>query len=440
MGECVPQPESDYPDLVQLNTKRTVLDAVGRELLEKTVGDQLAALGTAMTVFEANGDYATGGRPQGWCRVMDELSLPKEMSDPTDAIVSGKWSCRASCRRPALEAVQTGKEVDFHCPGGMLVHAAPVRVGDEIVGAISVGFGGAPTGEHQLEALAHRLHTTLEDLKAKAASVAPPPPPETEAVVKKTVEATARLFGEMIARRRADEEEKRARDIYTGMVAHDLRNPLSSIMLGLDYLLDAARLGTADARRMERMRRGTVRMRRMVEDLLDLTRARLLGGIPIRLQDHSLSALAAEMIDDVRLAHPEHPILLFTRGDTNLSCDADRIRGVIENLLVNAVRHGQGTPIEVQVSGEDPAKVVLSVHNGGDPIPSEMIPTIFEPFRQASKEGSRSTGLGLGLHIAREFVIAHGGTIEVRSDAEMGTLFTMTLPRGGGEAPPDSAV
>ena len=420
----------DYPDLVRLNTKRTVLDAVGRELLERTVADHLAAVDTAMTVFEANGDYATGERPHGWCRVMDELSRPT--GDPTsvaEQIADGRWSCRASCRAPALDAMERGSPVDSRCPGGLRVHAAPIFIGSEVVGSISVGCGGPPTDDAQLVALALQLGTSVEQLK-RAAAAAKPVSPEAEAVACQTIEATARLLGEMVARRRADAESERTREMSTGMVAHDLRSPLASISMGADSLLKSRDLSQVDAEKVERIRRGTKRMSRMVEDLLDLTRARVGGGISLRVEHQSLAALTADMIEEIRIAHPQHTVRLQSHGDTSLDCDTDRIREVIENLLVNAIRYGDDSPIDVEVSGS-PREVLLRVHNGGPPIPADVLPTIFDPFNRGKlgTMGARSMGLGLGLRIAREFVRAHGGTIGVQSGERAGTLFSVSLPR-----------
>jgi signal transduction histidine kinase len=105
--------------------------------------------------------------------------------------------------------------------------------------------------------------------------------------------------------------------------------------------------------------------------------------------------------------------------------DRDRLAQVLSNLLANAVQHSErGTPVTVTVSGTD-AEATVSVHNLGEPIPTEVLPTVFDAF----SSGSDSTGLGLGLYIAREIVLAHGGRIEVNSSRERGTVFTVTLPR-----------
>ncbi len=418
-----------YPDLVQLNTRRVVLDSVGRPQLERTVADYLASLQTAMTVFEANGEYATGDRPRGWCGFIDELSRPKGEENAADGIAAGRWACREGCRRPALEAMQTGASADFACLGGLRVHAAPILVGGKVVGSISVGCGRPALGDAELDALSDRFGASVEQLRREADAFSRGSA-ESEELACHAVDATARLMGEMIARRNVDVDRERAREMYTGMIAHDLRSPLAAISLGVDLLLHSAGASASETGKVERIGRSAQRMTRMVEDLLDLTRARLGGGIPLRLQRHSLALLVAEMIEFARLANPQHVLRLISEGDTSLECDAGRLREVIENLLGNAIRHGAGSPIGVEVSGL-PHEVVLRIHNGGPPISASLLPSIFDPFEQARllPSAGRSTGLGLGLHIAHEFVRAHGGTIDVVSSAETGTRFSVRLPR-----------
>ena len=421
--------KGEYPDLVQLNKRRVVLDAVGRALLDRTVADYVTSLQTAMTVFEANGDYATGDRPRGWCRFIDELSRPADEENAAAGIASGRWACREECRRPALEAMQTGAPADFECMAGLRVHAAPILVEGKVVGSISVGCGRPALGDTELEALATRFGAPVEQLRREMDAVSRGNP-ESEALACHTVEATARLLGEMIARQHLDADRERAREMYTGMIAHDLRSPLAAISLGVDLLLHSADASESERGKVERIGRSAQRMTRMVEDLLDLTRARLGGGIPLRLQQQSLALLVTEMIESARVANPKHVLRMLCEGDTTLECDPGRMREVIENLLVNAIRHGAGSPIDIEVSGL-PHEVVFRIHNGGPPISANVLPSIFDPFEQGLllPGADRSTGLGLGLHIAHEFVRAHGGTIEVVSTAETGTRFSVHLPR-----------
>jgi hypothetical protein len=108
---------------------------------------------------------------------------------------------------------------------------------------------------------------------------------------------------------------------------------------------------------------------------------------------------------------------------------------VLSNLLGNAVQHGGNAgPVELTARGEGPDDVVLTVRNGGPPIPREALATIFEPLvrgpsDEAQQRRRRPGSIGLGLYIAREVAVAHGGSIDVKSSEEAGTVFTVRLPR-----------
>ena len=104
----------------------------------------------------------------------------------------------------------------------------------------------------------------------------------------------------------------------------------------------------------------------------------------------------------------------------------------MSNLVGNAIQHGEGTPVTVRVLEEGDG-VTLAVHNGGKPIPSEVVPFIFEPLARGPSE-SATGGISLGLFIARAIVSAHGGEIEVSSSSEIGTTFTARLPKGNAAA------
>jgi phosphoserine phosphatase RsbU/P len=106
--------------------------------------------------------------------------------------------------------------------------------------------------------------------------------------------------------------------------------------------------------------------------------------------------------------------------------------GVIESLLTNALEHGrEDLPVQVSVrSGANHAEI--EVRNWGNPIPPELLPLIFDPFRRAAeRKRMKSVGLGLGLYLAMQVVRAHHGTIDVESSAEDGTVFRVSLPRHG---------
>jgi signal transduction histidine kinase len=126
-------------------------------------------------------------------------------------------------------------------------------------------------------------------------------------------------------------------------------------------------------------------------------------------------------------------VSLAVHGDAALECDGERLAQVVSNLVGNALQHGAPAQVRVEVAGEA-REVRLSVQNGGPPIPPALLPHVFEPFRHGAEPRSseRVARTGLGLFIVREIVTAHGGTVEVASDAASGTTFTVRLPRRPG--------
>jgi len=222
-------------------------------------------------------------------------------------------------------------------------------------------------------------------------------------------------------------EEARFQQEVLGILSHDLRSPLSAISMTASRLAAGERRG-AEADAVRRIGSSAARMGRMIDQLLDVTRARFADGIPIDPKSETnLSELVTTAAEEIRAAHPNAQIGVDALEDVRGRWDPDRLAQVVSNLISNAVLHGDGT-VDVRVHRSD-AVAILEVHNGGAPISAEILPRIFEPFRRASHTTERrSQGLGLGLFIAERIVQAHGGTIEVRSTNVEGTTFIMHLP------------
>jgi signal transduction histidine kinase len=242
-----------------------------------------------------------------------------------------------------------------------------------------------------------------------------------------------------IERKRADdaarreEEAERAvvlRETIMGVLGHDLRVPLQGIAGSADVLLRAPDLEPRLADAAKRIARGSERMASMIEDLLDFVQARLGGGYRLAISDCDLLEVCRQIVDESAAAHRDRGIELATRGSGKGRWDHDRVTAVVSKLVDNAIRHGRPrTPVRVAVHDEGPS-VVLTVHNEGAPIPDDAQALIFEPFYRGEHRGDdASRGLGLGLYIARQIVLAHRGTIGVRSLEPEGTTFTVTLPR-----------
>lgn len=224
-------------------------------------------------------------------------------------------------------------------------------------------------------------------------------------------------------------------ETFVAAVGHDLRNPLNAILMATELLVrrtqDPTLLKTA--RRLQASGR---RIASMIDDLSDMARARLRGGIPVRLQATDLLGVASRVIGEYKSTHPDRAVELQIKGDLAGQWDGARMEQVISNLLANAFHHGEeaGT-VSLSLDGSAAKYVVLVVHNWGH-IPPELLPQIFEPFRAGRKDRTRSEGLGLGLFIVRQLVLAHHGSVTLTSSEAAGTTARIELPRGV-EPPPE---
>ncbi|HET6440531.1 MAG TPA: PAS domain-containing sensor histidine kinase [Anaeromyxobacter sp.] len=230
--------------------------------------------------------------------------------------------------------------------------------------------------------------------------------------------------------RRAEEEARqigRLQEQLMAIVGHDLRTPLSVIHLGVASVLSRGGLSPEQQATLGRVARSAQRMRGIIEDLLDFSRARQGLGIPVKKGPVDLAEISRRAIAELGPLSGGRTLSLSVQGDTSLQGDAGRLLQVVSNLVGNAVQHGSGG-VEVEVVGGGPDQVFLAVHNRGA-IPEQMLPQVFEPFRRGRSVGG-SGSVGLGLFIVREVVRAHGGEVEVRSDEAAGTTFTVRLPRG----------
>ena len=220
------------------------------------------------------------------------------------------------------------------------------------------------------------------------------------------------------------------REQLMGIVGHDLRTPMSTVLSAAELLLRRENLGARETELVRKIARSAALAGRLIDQVLDLTRSRLGGGIPIDPAPLDLNEVCRQMMNEMELTHPDRPLRVDLRGDLAVEWDRDRLYQLLENLVGNAVQHGEpGSPIDLRVHGGE-VDVVIEVANRGEPIPPAMVPFIFDAFRQArTAHPSRAGGLGLGLFIAQEIARSHGGAITVASSHSDGTAFRVRLPR-----------
>ena len=223
------------------------------------------------------------------------------------------------------------------------------------------------------------------------------------------------------------------RDQFIGVLGHDLRTPLSAITAAAGAL--SARTGDpqTSARVGALILRSAHRMDAMIADLLDFTRTRLGTGIPIKPASADLAEICGQAMVEARLVHPATPLSYEASGDLKGRWDAARLQQVVTNLLMNALKHGDGTAVTMTARGTADT-VILAVHNFGPEIPAELHDSIFEPLIQYRGPARAVDGLGLGLFIVRAIVTAHDGKVTVQSGQSSGTTFEVELPRHAGDA------
>ena len=223
------------------------------------------------------------------------------------------------------------------------------------------------------------------------------------------------------------------RELFLAILGHDLRAPLATMTTSGELLarpqLQTARIPEIGAR----VRRSARLMSSMVEDLLGYTRTKLGVGIPTTFEAVDLQATCQSAIDDAGALHPATQFELTTTGSLAGSFDSVRVTQLLTNLLKNAAQYGEkGRAVDMNVTGNADA-VMVKVRNHGSAIPEDSLQSIFQPLVQLPTEGDDDarprTSLGLGLYVARETALAHGGSISVESDETDGTTFTVCLPK-----------
>ena len=221
-----------------------------------------------------------------------------------------------------------------------------------------------------------------------------------------------------------------ARNLLLGMLGHDMRSPLQTILITAQYLA-ALNAGDQVSVAASRLIRSGARMQALLNDMLDFNRTRLGLGINIAPADADLEKLFADELDQLRAAHPDRRVDLDAEGDCRGVWDGRRLQQLLGNLVLNAIKYGaRDTPVRVVIT-DDERNVRFEVRNQGPAIDPMTLLRIFDPLQRGlnQKDSCDADGsLGLGLYIAREIARAHRGEIEAWSD-EVETVFAVRLPR-----------
>lgn len=435
-----------YGDVTALNTDRTILDAVGEPLLRDIVRDYLGLLETSSAVYEKNGDYAYGIFSSGWCRAMDAASFRACGTDDTGAaLASGGWHCHESCWGHASgPSIESGAPIDVECAGGIRLYAVPIRAGDEIIGSINFGYGAPPRDRERLSALSGKYHLPIAELEENASSYRARPAFIID-LAKQRLQSSARLIGEIVRRRRLEEElralnatlesrvEARTAELkatvqelegFAYSVSHDLRAPLRAID-GFAKILaseHAAELSPRAAEHLAIVRESSQQMGRMIDDLLAFAR---LSRQPVRSELVRLDEMVPRLLR--LLSAQEEPRALEIEIGELPPCHGDPLLFEIvwTNLLSNALKYTRRrarAQIEIGFAGGE--YFVRDNGVGFDPRYADKLFGVFQRLHRAEDY----EGVGLGLATAQRIAHRHGGRIRAEAIPEQGATFFLHLP------------
>jgi signal transduction histidine kinase len=246
----------------------------------------------------------------------------------------------------------------------------------------------------------------------------------------------AALWADLQERMRREQEAQRIKDDFLSIVSHELRTPLTSIS-GYAQLLEGRMRGHGEnGKELDQVgviREQSARMRRLVDDLLDVSRIDRRGGVGVEPEPIDLALEITEAVNRARRQHPDRPIEVAVPGSLPIVADRDRIGQVITNLLDNAMKYSPDGGVVRATAVPEADGVLVSVSDEGVGIPESLRDRVFDLFYQADGDAAqrRFGGLGLGLYISRAIVEAHGGRIwaEPNETAGRGTVMRVRLPQ-----------
>jgi signal transduction histidine kinase len=362
-----------------------------------------------------------------------ERRLDPAAADGPDADLVRDWGEFVTARRPrigegvigsvaatATEGSGTSDTIDTGDPDGARalelgwLLAVPILAGGRLLGVLAT----ATRGEAPLDDRVRRLAGAVADRAGPALQ-------------------NAQLWSDLQERMATEQAAQRIKDDFLSIVSHELRTPLTSIQ-GYSQLLEGRLRGEfrGESKEMAHLRviRSQVgRMRRLVDDLLDVSRIDRRGGVSIEPTDFDLAEEVRGAAVRIGREHPDRPIEVTVPERMEVHADRDRLDQVLTNLIENAVKYSpDGGPIRVVAEGRG-GEVEVRIADVGVGIPEEHRDHVFERFYQADGDAGRRRfgGLGLGLYISRAIIDAHAGRIWAAPNIEdgAGSVFGFRIPR-----------
>lgn len=467
---AVPDETEAVTDVDDETVERVVLDALGSEMLAHIVGDFLDLVETSAVVYETSGVPAYRRTVSQWCKSMD--------CPAGQGTESTTRSARPLCQQCAWKAaiqpcIRNGQPFDVESPCGLRVYCAPIHATERIVGAVGFAYGDPPQDVASLTALAHRHGADVKELRT-AAAVYETRPLFIVGLAKNRLLVSARLIGEIVERRQAEEvlrsreeelrkhhhhleelvaertselkrtnerlekeadERRRAeelKDEFVSTVSHELRTPLAIIKEGVSLLVDGipGELNNGQLKILATARSNVDRLQRIINDLLDMSKIEA-GKMQVEREKTDLCELVRQVCSSMEAMVANKGLgLRAMLSDTPLELQVDplRITQVFTNLVHNALKFTPRGTITVAVEREG-ADALCYVRDTGIGIAEEDIPKLFHKFTQFGRvHGAGTKGTGLGLAIAKRIVELHRGRMWVESEGGSGTTFHFSLP------------
>ncbi len=325
--------------------------------------------------------------------------------------IAGAVAATAASRGGGTEAA-TGDPDALRAAGATWMYATPILAAGRLLGVLATASREPPEDGRVAR---------LADMVAERAGPAV---------------QNAELWADLQRRMAAEQAAQRVKDDFLSIVSHELRTPLTSIQ-GYSQLLEGRLNGERNTNAKElahlRVIRSQVsRMRRLVDDLLDVSRIDRRGGVSIETADFDLAQEVRDAVARARREHPDRSIELEAPEALPVHADRDRMDQVLGNLIENAVKYSpDGGPIRVECERRG-GEVEVRVTDQGIGIAPEHRDHVFERFYQADADvgGRRFGGLGLGLYITRAIIDAHGGRIWAAANPDgPGSVFGFRMPR-----------
>jgi len=440
-----------YGDLSELNTSRLILDSVGKKILEDIASDTLRLLETATTVYEKNGDFTFGIFASSWCSFIDQAS--RELcgtNNNKEAPDSGKWLCHEFCWKEAsLSAIESGRLVDIECKGGIHLYALPVYAGNEVIGAISFGYGDPPQDQETLSELAEKYKVPVDELLKRAKEYETRPPYIIE-MAKERLQVSANLIGEIVSRKSTEkkilelneqledrikerteqlEASNKELEAFSYSVSHDLRAPLRHINGYVNMLNEKFHSDLPEKAQyyLTTVSDAAKQMGTLIDDLLQFSRTSRQEMEKTKIE---MNVLVKDVIEIIKQSTEKREIIWKVQDLPQVFGDLVMLKQVWVNLLDNAVKYTRNTQkAKVSIGYKDEKKkFVFFVRDNGVGFNMKYAHKLFGVFQRLHSR-AEFDGTGIGLAHSQRIIHKHNGRMWAEAEPGKGATFFFSLPK-----------